>query len=263
MNTTSINNVIYKIEQMVIEPIPIADCYECTGSAMFHIGIPMPEKIRIKELVIENYRATKPCDLSSFIRFIEVENDKEVTKDLTEPLPHYYQTFLLYANKKFVIDEKELYTGMGYSQNNYLVPEEKSTWISNLDYRFENQNILFSNLKEGSIKMQYWAVLTDEEDLPLLPDDESYLEACMWYNLKQLIYQGYTLKNKDIDLAFIESKWNRKCIQARAEINMPDLHTLQRLSNENLRLLPITSHYYTSFKYLGLQQNNFRHGKYK
>jgi hypothetical protein len=64
-------------------------------------------------------------------------------------------------------------------------------------------------------------------------------------------------------MMFFEQKWNRYCLQARTEGRMPDIHMLQRLSNENMRLLPITNHYYTSFRYLGIMQQQNRHGRFR
>jgi len=267
MKLVNINNIIYRIEQLIIDPVPIADCYEWIGAAMYHIGIPMPEKLKTVELTIENYKATAPCDMQQFIKFLNVTDStgKELELNDDPSLPRYYQTFLMFSNQKFILNDglNPFQSSVNHSFNPHLIGDDKDTWNTKLDYRLENNTFHFSYIKEGTIKMQYWGIMTDENELPLLPDEETYLEACMWYCAKQLSYQGYPFKNSEIDIKFTESKWNRKCLQARSEIRMPDIHMMQRMTNESLRLLPIHSHYYTGFKYLGVRQQNFRHGGYK
>jgi hypothetical protein len=263
---------------MVTMPLPLADCYEWIGAALSHIGGEFPQHFyttgvgEIPKLLITNYRGSLPCNFVQFMRFIEAHDDKstvETPVPLIEEnrLPNYLETSYMYANKRvnFYDPTKQanpFNNSIKHSFNAWLEPGNTNTWNSTLDYRFEGNHIL-TNLENGELVMQYWGVPIDDKGLPLIPDNESYIDACVWYCCKQLSYQGFKFRNPEFNLSFLEQKWNRYCGQARADSRMPDLHMLQRLSNENIRLLPITNHYYTSFKYLGIQQQNNRHGRFK
>jgi hypothetical protein len=272
MNLININTVIYRLEGVVVMPLPIADCYEWIGAALQHIGGQFPQKLCTAEIDISNYRGSVPCNFLQFVRWVEAQDDKDPTNTsvpLIEEnrLPNYLETSYLYANRRvnFYDPTKQanpFNNAIKHSFNQWLDPNNKNTWNSTLDYRIENTSIL-TNLENGKLIMQYWGVPLDEKELPLIPDNESYIDACFWYCCKQLCYQGFKFKNPEFNLKFLENRWNRYCGQARAESNMPDLHGIQRMTNEFLRMLPITGHYYTSFKYLGIQQQNSRHGKFK
>lgn len=261
--------MVYRLEQLVVEPLPIADCYEWIAAALQHIGGDYPQVLKEKTLTIENYRAEIPCDMVNFLRWLKVETPDGQQETFVEEtrLPNYLETSYIYANRRVnFYDPTQQYNpfnnSIRHSVNNWLTPEDDLTWNSVLDYRIENNTFLF-NLEKGTITMQYWAVPTDENELPMIPDLEAFIEACMWYCCKQLSYQGYKFKNPEFKMMFFEQKWNRYCLQARTEGRMPDIHMMQRMSNENMRLLPITNHYYTSFRYLGIMQQQNRHGRFR
>jgi hypothetical protein len=269
MKLVNINTVIYRLEQLIIEPLPIADCYEWIAAALQHIGGEYPQELKEKTLEIKDFRAELPCDLVNFLRLIEVKTPDNQSETFIEEtrLPNYLETSYIYANKRVnFYDSTQQYNpfnnSIRHSVNSWLTPEDDLTWNSVLDYRIENSCMLF-NLETGTIRIQYWAIPTDENELPMIPDTESYIEAFMWYCCKQLSYQGFKFKNQQFNLQFFEQKWNKYCLQARADGRMPDIHGMQRLANESMRLLPITNHYYTSFRYMGMMQHNNRHGRFR
>ena len=45
-----------------------------------------------------------------------------------------------------------------------------------------------TNVPEGYLKVSYYAIYTDEDSMPLIPDLESYKEAITWYVIKKLMY---------------------------------------------------------------------------
>lgn len=269
MKLVSINIVLNRIADMVVDKLPISDCYDWIAIAMSYIGGQITEELKPPAVLpIENYRATFPCDLTQFQRLLEIKDDNQTinTTTVEDNRPTWIQIRDEYANQKFIVDKDNspnpFYNDIRHSFNPLLQPESKLTWNTNIDYRIEDNTILF-NIEKGSVTIQYWGVPLDKEGLPLICGDESYIEACQWFCAKQLYYRGFKFKNQEFDLKFLESKSNRYISQARAESKMPDLASLQRMYNERMRFMPITNHYYTSFKYLGVEQKNMRHGIYK
>ena len=46
---------------------------------------------------------------------------------------------------------------------------------------------IMTNIPEGFVKVSYYAIFTDEEAMPMIPDIESYKEAIFWYVTRRLL----------------------------------------------------------------------------
>ena len=82
----------------MVEPLPIADCYEWIAAALQHIGGDYPQVLKEKVLEIDNYRADIPCDMVNFLRLLKVETPDGNSETFVEEtkLPNYLHAVLDY-----------------------------------------------------------------------------------------------------------------------------------------------------------------------
>lgn len=113
-----------------------------------------------------------------------------------------------------------------------------------------------TNVPEGYLKISYYAIYTDEESMPLIPDLESYKEALFWYILKKLMYprklKGFIT---DRDYRDICSSWEFYRKQAYGDAMMPNTaDEMQSLKNTWLKLYPEVNDHDIFFDTTGEQQ---------
>lgn len=266
MKLTSPSSLIYRVQRFLLDPINKADTYEWIGRAMSLIGGEMEQELKTVSLEIKNNIVELPCDYVQFIRFIELVTDEVIHTPVIKPNEApWITTQKLYSNQRLRINDPSYinsYNAPNHSYNRLLDVNNVGTQFSDLDYSFGNNTIKF-NIKTGTITMQYWGLPTDNEGLPLIPDEEEYLEAIQWYCLLQMSYQGFIFRDKNLTSESLEAKWDMKKLNARAWGRMPDREMMERLKNESTRMMPIINHYENAFKYLGTKEILNRHGKYK
>lgn len=116
---------------------------------------------------------------------------------------------------------------------------------------------IVTNTPTGYIKVQYYAIVTDEEGMPMIPDSQSYLEAIFWYITMKLMYPK---KLKGLmntrDYYDIQNSWNFYRKQAYAEAMMPSgVDELETIKNQWLTLMPENNAHSSFFSTLGDQQH--------
>ena len=119
-----------------------------------------------------------------------------------------------------------------------------------------NFNKITTAFRYGVIDIQYLAFATDDRGYPLVPDDVSFRDALFWkiaYHVS--MRKPELMANQRMqDMEYCRQMWNKYCVQARAEANMPDLDMLIRLKNNWLRLHNTMNDEVNDFKDLGHQQ---------
>ncbi len=131
------------------------------------------------------------------------------------------------------------------------------------DYNITN-NVITTSYQTGVVYVQYLGIPLDEEGFPMIPDNINYLDALMWKCAYQLSIKGYVFKSTQLNnFQYVESKWHRYCQQARANINMPDADTLERLKNIMIRFKPDLNQYHNNFNTLGKQEFQVQRGTYR
>lgn len=114
---------------------------------------------------------------------------------------------------------------------------------------------IMTNIPNGFVKVSYHAIVTDEEAMPMIPDNPSYMEAIYWYVTMKLEFPNY--KNGKIPRYVyydIKNSWNFYRKQAYAEAMMPGVDELQTLQNGWLKLYPEINEHDTFFSSLGDRQ---------
>jgi len=120
-----------------------------------------------------------------------------------------------------------------------------------ITFDLNNNNITLS-VKEGKVCMAYLAIPTDDEGLPLIPEDTSYQLAVKKYLTMKIDYIAWrrgTLQQAVFEHS--QQEWMWYVGQAGNKAKMPNLDQIEAIKNQTMRLLPRINQHETFFKSLG------------
>lgn len=110
-----------------------------------------------------------------------------------------------------------------------------------------------TNFTDSNIHIAYQAFNTDKEGWPMIPDEQSFREACFRYIVMKMKYPEWINgKMSESKWEHIERDWHFYCAQARAVANMPNIDQMEAMKNNWLRLVPNIQEHSTFFNGLGL-----------
>lgn len=124
-------------------------------------------------------------------------------------------------------------------------------------YTFKTQGrIIYTSFKEGSVDISYKAMPLDDEGLPLLPDEPTFLRALELYIKKQWFtilfdmnkISPAVLQNTQQEYAFAVGACNNTFI-------IPSVSEMEAIKNMWNQLIPRTNEFRSGFKYLGRQEH--------
>jgi hypothetical protein len=132
---------------------------------------------------------------------------------------------------------------------------------ASLDYvYYVTGNYLKFNVKEGWVKLAYKAVPIDDEGYPLVPDDESFMEAIYWYIVLKLQYPEWVSgRIRDVVYYDTRNNWNFHCKQAYGKAMMPNVDKMESLKNQWLQLYPELNSFDSAFSNIGTKQTIYTH----
>jgi len=154
---------------------------------------------------IINHRASLPCDFHKLISIRE------------------------YCSKLPMIGDSGTFLK---SQN-----QSDITRYSNLTYTI-NADYIFTNVEEGFLEVSYWAFPTDDDGLPLVPNDVTYLKAIEAFLTERLarrmLIQG---KMDRYTFELLEKEWLFYVKSAKSKAALPSYDQAEALKNQILRLV--------------------------
>lgn len=117
-------------------------------------------------------------------------------------------------------------------------------------------------MPRGFVKISYYAIYTDEDSMPMIPDLESYKEAIYWYVTMKLMYPK-KLKGQisQGDYYDIRNSYNFYRKQAYAEAMMPTVDDLETISNIYTKLYPEINDHNMFFFTSGDEQNIYNQNR--
>lgn len=117
-------------------------------------------------------------------------------------------------------------------------------------------------MPRGFVKISYYAIYTDEDSMPMIPDLESYKECLYWYITMKLMYPK-KLKGQisQGDYYDIRNSYNFYRKQAYAEAMMPTVDDLSTISNIYNKLYPEINDQDTFFSTSGDEQNIYNQNR--
>ena len=115
-----------------------------------------------------------------------------------------------------------------------------------------NNNHITLSVKEGEVCMAYLAIPTDEEGLPLIPEDTSYQLAIKKYLTMKIDYIAWRRGELRSDIfEHSQQEWTWYVGQAGNKAKMPNIDQMEGIKNQIMRLLPKINHHETFFRSLG------------
>lgn len=174
--------------------------------------------------------------------------DEEALAKLNEDT-NLRQTLSVLLNQWTVgtVNGKYVNGAMGHTDN---------TMFSNELQYTTKPGYIMTNIPIGFVKISYYAIYTDEDSMPMIPDLESYKEAIYWYITMKLMYPK-KLKGEisQSDYYDIRNSYNFYRKQAYAEAMMPTVDDLETINNLWTKLYPEVNDHSTFFSTTGDEQN--------
>ena len=143
-----------------------------------------------------------------------------------------------------------------------VIDHRDSTMFSNELQYTTKPGYINTCMPRGFVKISYYAIYTDEDSMPMIPDLESYKECLYWYITMKLMYPK-KLKGQisQGDYYDIRNSYNFYRKQAYAEAMMPTVDDLTTISNIYNKLYPEINDQDTFFSTSGDEQNSYNQSR--
>lgn len=249
------------------DEIRITDVREWIGEAMEKIGAIQQLEHKVANLPVIDYQAKLPCDLyrlnqvafsfenscgwlpmrkvtNSFGIYKECNkacNPKMLIKD-NALIPLVKNIFNIDNDKEAVDilnEDKNIKQTLSALVNQYTIPSTNGKLIMGNPATF-NTTLQYStkpgyinvNVPCGWVKISYHAIITDEDSMPMIPDNPSYFEAIFWYVAMKMSYPKYLKGQMNQNIYYdMKNSWNFYRKQAYAEAMMPTVDELETIKN--------------------------------
>lgn len=242
------------------------DLIRWTVDALNLVGHPMQYRRKVTgpvdnpDLEIKDYKALLPCNLhkieqiavngmmarysgNNFHHLLGGDCCEGENFPITTP-----QNVSINVSSGFFID------GFG---NEFNAGRFSSLPCSDITYDI-NSDCLTLSVKEGTVCIAYLEFPTDEEGLPLIPDDVSYKEAVKKYLTMKLDYIEWrkqpSSSGKKALYEDSKQEWAWYVGQASNKAKLRSVDQLESIKNQMLRTYQSYNSHANSFKYLGTQQ---------
>ena len=274
--------------------IPITDIKQWIGESLMNIGSVNQLDHKVEVIPINGYQAKLPCDLERLNSvaystcdcggWIPMKKstgtfsvyDKKDNCDCCNMIIHDDVLIPLVKNLHNLTKDKDALEILNKDTNtrqtlstlinNYTVCSKNGrlqhTSFNGTNFSYTPQydvkpGYLISNVPEGYAKISYHAIYTDEDGMPMMPDVQSYFEACFWYCAQKILYIKY-IKGEVHRQLWIDAKnsYNFYRKQAYAESLMPNQDDLSNIKYTWNTLVPEIDEERTFFSTTGDRQEN-------
>lgn len=249
------------------DEIKITDVREWIGEAMEKIGAIQQLEHKVENIPVIGYQAKLPCDLyrlnqvafsfensCGWLPMRKVTNSFGVyTKcDKCDPnmiigdnaliplVKNLYNLIDDRAALDIINSDPNVKKTLSALVNQYTIPSVNGRLIvgnpaslnGSLQYSTKPGYITV-NVPCGWVKISYHAIITDEDSMPMIPDNPSYFEAIFWYVAMKLSYPKY-LKGQLTQNIYYDMKnsWNFYRRQAYAEAMLPGPDEIESIKND-------------------------------
>lgn len=160
-----------------------------------------------------------------------------------------------------LINQNTVPTANGRYLGNRIGHKDGTMYSYDLQY-MTKPGYIMTNVPRGYIKISYYAIYTDEDSMPMIPDLESYKEAIYWYVTMKLMYPK-KLKGQisQGDYYDIRNSYNFYRKQAYAEAMMPTVDDLASVQNSWLKLYPEIDAHDTFYSTVGERQDIYNQNR--
>lgn len=249
------------------DEIKITDIKEWIGEGMEKIGAVQQLEHKTTNLIVENYQAKLPCDLyrlgqvafsfkngCGWLPMRKVTNSFGIYKKCgqCDPkmliqddalVPLVKNIFNVNADKEAIDilnEDINVKQTLNTLVNQYTIPSNNGRLIignpatlnTSLQYSTK-PGYINVNVPCGWLKISYYAIITDEDSMPMIPDLPSYKEALMYYIGTKILYAKWIKGQLSNEIYYsIKRSWNFYRKQAYAEAMMPGVDEIESIKND-------------------------------
>jgi len=128
---------------------------------------------------------------------------------------------------------------------------------SNITYTINN-GYVFTNIEEGYLEVAYWAFPTDENGIPMIPDDVMYLKAVEAFLTERIARRMWLQDKLSTDkYRALEQDWLFYVNSARTKSSLPSYEQAEALKNQILRLVTRPSQNTWNYETLSNQEQAY------
>lgn len=197
-NYISINSVLSRtLNSPMMEGITEAQVATYVADCMKLIGAPMSYEDKVAIITIENNRGELPCDI------LYIQQTRKVgSNGHLDPMRYASDTF--------------------HSAYHEIGSPDFVEMASNYDNTYSlNNGMIYTSFKEGTLQMSYKGLKTDEDGLPMIPDDVKFEKAIEEYIKTQyyrIQWELGKIPDKVFQKAEQESMWYIGAANTRAQL---------------------------------------------
>ncbi len=236
----SIGNILWRVlRQPIAEGLTIEQASEFALEYIRLINAPLlfEDKVTDPPILITEYKGELPQNL------INIKGVQYVGEEgLSQPVMMRYATDIYHVDIK----------------NQFENRDSDNDCVSEYTYITQNCNIITSKRK-GFVKISYKRILTDENNFPLIPDNESFKMGLEYYVLHRFLEPLWVMgKIQDKVFQYIEQKrhWYLGQAASSSIISSPD--HLESVMNGLNRLIINTTAFESGYKNAGVKERIYQ-----
>ena len=278
------------------DEIKITDIRNWIGEAMEKIGAVQQLEHKVEVIPVENYQAKLPCDLYRLNQVAFSFNNscgwlpmRKVTNSFgvytkcsgCEPkmliqdsalIPLVKNIFNLTEDRPaldILNNDTNVKQTLSALVNQYTIPNNNGKLVignpavlsSSLQYSTK-PGYINTNVPCGWVKISYHAIYTDEDSMPMIPDNPSYFEAIFWYVAMKLSYPKYMKGQMAQNIYYdMRNSWNFYRKSAYAEAMLPGPDEIESIKNDWHKLYIEFDDHDTFFENTGDEQILYNQNK--
>lgn len=215
-NYISINEVLSRVmRNPLLRDLDLEAAIQYTLDFIACVGLPNIYIDKVDTISINNYRGNLPCNLIS-INQVRLARNGVCLRAMTDSF-------------------------------NGTHPEDKG------ELSFKTQgSVIFTSFKDGDIEISYKALSTDDDGLPLLPDNPIFLKALELYIKKEWFTILFDMgKISPAVLQNTQQEYAFKVGQCNNEFMIPSVSEMESITRMLNTLVPRVSDFKKSFRHLG------------
>lgn len=243
----SVNAIIEKAyrDMGAIDQLNFGDAVEWIGEAIEFIGAPMQLIEKVETICIKNKRGKLPIDMHLLITAGASPYSTKEENDCKE-------------NGVF----KPVFKQMRYSTDAYhMFCSECCDYRCNSDITYKvNDDFIFTNFDEGTVRLAYKAIPVDENGYPRIPDDVKFKNAVSYHLMMKIGFQLWMrgkIPNAVYQKIEQDRDWYMGAAQTRGAIPNPDM--MESLKNNWIRLIKKINQQHDGFKDAGHREERYTH----
>lgn len=132
---------------------------------------------------------------------------------------------------------------------------------ANLEAQYEykvNNGYIYTNFETGYIEVIYTGFVVDDHGLPMVPDDQRFIEAIKWSLIKHLDYKKWRLNEIPRDVfQYSDQQRDWYIASARNKADIPSIDKMEAMKNMFLRSIPKVDAHSSYFKYSNVAEKRY------